>query len=233
MQRAGAVAQQTMDAAFQDADASDAEEAARVFARLRTAVEVAADVGGVRLTAVTQKRLAYLLQTLWFCGGTKREGSRAFISTLSRLTGNGRRTVDRLLQRARQLDLLHTWRSGRQTRNRVNAAWIAELVAHRQTGAPPAKAARKQAHHPPKQARRTTKLSCATPKTGAPIDNRVSCNEKLKGEALSWPELVELLGGEAALQAAIDALPENRRRLLATFRRRGEIPDWIVEPLLH
>lgn len=240
MQRAGRVAEQrTLEEAFIDADVRDADEVARVFARLRTAVEVACELEGRHMTADTQKRLAYLLQTLWFCGGRKREGSRAFIRTLAEKTGNRRRSLDRLLQRARELDLLQTWRVGRQTRRRLNERWIFELVAHRQggappseSGAPPRKSAPKVAHHRRKVARRTTKLTCATPQSGAPIDNKV-LNKKLN-RGLPWPELVELLGGEGAAESLLGLMPEFYRDRLRRLRRAGEpIPEWLSDRFLE
>jgi len=104
------------------------EENAVVFSKMLNAVAEVHELAGIGRNADFQRRLAFLLKFLFFSGGTSRRGSASYVSTMAAETGNAVRTIERLLRRARDLDLLITTPGKRSSFNRLNMPWINELI---------------------------------------------------------------------------------------------------------
>lgn len=236
--------QRTLSDAFAEADAKDAEENARIFARMRTAVEAAHELAGIESPAAVQHRLAFLLKWLHFAGGTSQRGSRAYVATMCEALHVPRRTLDRMLQRLRELDLIESKPGPRSTWNRLNLTWIAELVALRQGGAvrpeggaAPPKSASKVAQHGPAVDVAQRQVGAAPPPKWRSDRERVLLKENQQPAAFAessvrWGDVVDLLGQEGATAAVARMSAFEQDRVRRNITAGLPLPEHLVERLL-
>ena len=220
--------QHTFDNLWREQELSDHDENARVFAKMRTAVEVAHDVAAIRSTADFERRLAYLLRYLYFCGGTSSQGCRAYVSTIARGTKNGIRTTERLLRRGRDLLLVITSPGPRQNYNRLNMPWIKELVSDRR---------RKVAEHRGKVAEHNANSVGANRQSGGPPPQDRRSNRKQeyseKLVSLTWDEFAELVESEELAKQCLMSVNRMTREYAEEAINTGQpMPDWVVDRLL-
>ena len=225
--RIGSSCQQTFEREWMARDASDESENAEVFAMMRTAVSAAHEAAGICSNADFERRLAYLLKWLYFSGGTTARGCAAYITTMVKSTGNSRRTICRLLARARELSMVTTQPGPRSSLNRLEMVWIRSLVAEHR---------RKVAQHRRKVAQCHPNTDMAQCHSGTvPPEKWHSDRERVFKENLerartratsdersTWDEFAVMVGHEEAarIQRAIDGTPMSR--LIAKAKATGD-----------
>lgn len=254
-------AQLTFEPQFCESDAAEAGTLAEFKAKALQAIPVAAaaEPGFRTLSERYVARLAYLLTYIYSAGGRKREGSNASIATLAAKTGNGPRTVQRMLDDLRQLGLLKAFRRRRQGRkvygvNRVDQEHIALLIETSRTvvsgeksvvsgqnrrskvssveGESVVSSVESGTCHPP---------NCRLPNSKETIRERLKTGPQTPQQtpvcdAVRWSDFVALVGEWEAERAA-DSLKEESVfmfDMLRRCRRREEpLPDWLEDSLMQ